>query len=123
MTTSVSYPIHRAIGRPVQFKGFKGPYIIIAAISLVVDLLLFVLVYLCGIPPWICVILALGLGAAALTLTGQLSHRFGSAGLQKWLLAKQLPTTIRYRSRRTFNNTYKNHSYDEGKEKEALGGD
>ena len=79
--------------------------------------------YLCGITSWICVLLALGLGAAALTLTATLSHRFGSQGLQKWLTAKQLPTTMRFRRRPTFINTFKNHSYDEGKEKEALGGD
>jgi hypothetical protein len=123
MTTSVSYPIQRAIGRPVQFKGFKGPYIIIAALSLIGDLLLFVILYLCGISSWICVVFALGLGAGALAMTASLSQRFGPQGLQKWLAAKHLPKTIRFRSRQAFINAYKKHCYDKRKEKEALGGD
>ena len=100
MTTSV-YPIFRAVGRPLLFKGFRAQYIIFAGLSLVVDLLLFVLLYICRIPPLICIVIAFAIGAGALATASRLS-RFGPHGLMKMLAARQLPKSIACKSRRTF---------------------
>src|SRR6185312_231633 len=81
MTTRV-YPIHRAIGRPVVFKGFKGPYILMDGISLVADLLLFIILYVSGVAPWVCILLAFALGGTALATISKLSRRYGAFGLQ-----------------------------------------
>ena len=106
MTTSV-YPIHQAIGCPILFKGFRAQYILGAGISLIVDLLLFVILYLAGVPPWICIVLAFGLGAAALAIAAKLSKQFGEHGLLKLLARRRLPKGLRYTSRRVFFNLIK----------------
>jgi hypothetical protein len=100
MTTSV-YPIFRAVGRPLQFKGFRAQYILFAGLSMVGDLLLFVLLYVCRIPPLICIAVAFITGVAALTAAARLS-RFGSHGFMKMLAARHIPKSISYKSRRTF---------------------
>lgn len=103
MTTSV-YPSFRAIGRPIEFNGLQGAYIVFTALALVADLLLFILLYCCGVAPWLCVGIAFGLGAAAI-LTGRwLSSRFGAHGLKKHLAARQLPDAIRCDGRQAFLN-------------------
>lgn len=101
MTTSV-YSTYRAIGRPIEFMGLAGKYILIAAATLIADLLLFVVLYCCGTPPELCVVIALGLGAASLGITRTLSQRFGAHGLMKHWTAKQLPQSIRIDSRQPF---------------------
>jgi len=106
MTTRV-YTLHRAIGRPLRFKGFQAQYLLFAAFSLVGGLLLFVILYPCGTPPWLCIVVTFGLGAAALSLTAWLSKPFGTHGLMKHLAARRLPKYIRCQSRRPFLNLLK----------------
>jgi hypothetical protein len=101
MTTNV-YPIHRAIGRPIQFKGLQGQYILVAAAGLFADLFLFIMLYCCHAPAWICVAVALGGGASVLSACIGLSRRYGVHGLQKIRARRRLPQCIRCRSRRSF---------------------
>jgi len=102
MITSITYPIQRAVERPLYFKGFAGQYIIAAAAALIGDLLLFVLLYICRIPPWLCTLTALTLGATSLITIGRLSRRFGAHGLEHYLDARRLPRSIRFEQRTTF---------------------
>jgi hypothetical protein len=103
MTTSV-YPIYRAVGRPIQFKGLQGQYILIAAAGLVGDLFLFILLYCCHAPAWLCVVIALGGGAAFLSVCVGLSRKYGVYGLKKLKARRRLPPYIRCRSRQSFTN-------------------
>ena len=107
--TTIVYPIQRAIDRPLVFKGFQAQYIVYAALSLIADLLLFVLLYLAHVPPWICMILVFGLGIAALSMAAHLSRRFGRSGLMKHFASKYIPRLIRCNSRRAFLNLLANH--------------
>jgi hypothetical protein len=100
---TIEYQTYRAVGRPMLFKGFSAQYIVLAALSLVTDLLLFVILYCCGVTPWFCVVLAFGLGAASLGTAATLSKRFGANGLMKLLAGKKLPEHIRCSSRRFFH--------------------
>ena len=102
MITSITYPIHRAIERPLYFKGFAGQYIVFAAVALIGDLLLFVLLYICRTPPWLCVLIAFALGTISLVGIGRLSRRFGAHGLEQYLAARDLPRSIRFEQRTTF---------------------
>ncbi|HLZ86413.1 MAG TPA: DUF4133 domain-containing protein [Puia sp.] len=106
MTTSV-YPTYRAIGRPIEFQGLQGPYILAGAMALIADLLLFVLLYCCGTPPWLCIGIAFGLGTAAVVIARALSRRFGVHGWMKHLAAKRLPDAIRFNSRQVYLNLIK----------------
>jgi hypothetical protein len=107
--TTIVYPIQRAIDRPVVFKGFQAQYILYAALSLIADLLLFVLLYLAHVPPWICMFFVFGLGIAALSTAARLSRRFGRSGLMKYFASKSIPRHIRCNSRRVFLNLLTNH--------------
>ena len=98
----IVYPIHRAVGRPLLFKGFRAQYILIAAGSLVGNLLLFVILYICGVTPWVCISLAFGLSALTLWITAGLSRRFGTHGLMKYFAHRSLPKEIRCKSRHEF---------------------
>ena len=99
MTTSV-YPIHRAINRPMTFKGLTGQYILLGAGSLIADLLLFIILYCCKVPSWLCIGIALGLGAATLSACSRLSRKYGVYGLQKARVRRQVPEQLSWRSRR-----------------------
>jgi hypothetical protein len=102
MITSITYPIQRAIERPLYFKGLAGQYIVLAALALIGDLLLFVLLYICRIPPWLCVLIAFALGTTSLLVTRRLSRRFGAHGLEQYLAARSLPRSIRFGRRTNF---------------------
>jgi Domain of unknown function (DUF4133) len=101
MTTSV-YPIHRLINRPMTIKGLKGQYILIAAGALIGDLFLFIILYCCKVPPWICIGIAFGLGAAALSTAFRMSQRYGVHGWKKKRARRRAPDYLRCRSRRLF---------------------
>jgi hypothetical protein len=104
MTTDFIYPIHRAVERPLHFKGLAGPYILLAAVALIATLLLFVVLYLCHVPSWLCVAAAFVLGAASLITTRRLSRRFGAHGLERYLDSRSLPRTIRFERRSPISN-------------------
>ena len=104
-----TYQTYQAIDRPLYFKGFRAQYVLIAAASLIADLLLFVVLYLAHVPPWICMTTAFILGSAALYTAGTLSKRFGRYGLMKHFASKQLPRHIRCDSRGTFLNLLVKH--------------
>jgi hypothetical protein len=114
MIASITYPIQRAVERPLYFKGFAGQYIVLAAIALIGGLLLFVLLYICRIPPWLCVLIAFVLGSSSLLVIGRLSRRFGAHGLEQYLDARRLPRSIRFEQRTTFIYL-KNQDYGEEK--------
>ena len=106
MTTSV-YPNYRAIGRPMNFKGLKGPYILVAAAALIADLLFFILLYCCGVSPWVCILIAFVLGGTGIGVTIRLSQRFGVHGWMKHLASKGMPRVIRSGSRQVYLNLLK----------------
>lgn len=106
MTTSV-YPNYRAIGRPMEFKGLKGPYILITAAALIADLLLFVILYCCGVPPWLCIGITFASATTAVGVSIRWSQRFGVHGWMKHLAAKGLPRAIRSGNRQVYLNLLK----------------
>ena len=104
------YPIHRAINRPLRFKGIQGNYLLMAAAGLVGDLLLFVILYCCHTPAIVCVGIAAGVGAATVSTTSRLSRTYGIYGLRKKRARRRVPTCVRWKSRRLF--THLNLHYD-----------
>jgi hypothetical protein len=101
MTKSV-YPIHQAVGRPVTIKGLVGQYILLAAGSLIGDLFLFIVLYICGVPHLFCIALCFALGSVALWGSWTLSRIYGEHGLMKQMARRGLPKSIRWKSRQTF---------------------
>jgi|GEM_PF-6735 len=96
MATSV-YPIYRAIGRPITIKGLPAQYLLAAAIALVADFLLFILLHFGGLPAVPDIFLTTGLATATLATLNRLSRKYGPHGLTRLLSAQRLPEHIRAR--------------------------
>jgi len=98
------YQINKGVSKPIVFKGLKAQYIAYLAIGLVVLLISFAILYICGVSLWLILPLILGLGTALFIGVFRLSHRFGEHGLSKHFAKKQLPEFIQCRSRNLFMN-------------------
>ena len=46
----MEYSINKGIGRTVEYKGLKAQYLFIFAGGLITDFILFVVLYMCGVP-------------------------------------------------------------------------
>jgi len=98
------YQINKGVSKPIVFRGLKAQYIAYLAIGLVILLIGFAVLYICGVPLWIILPLVLGLGTALFFCVFRLSHRFGEHGLSKHFAKKNQPDFIQCRSRKLFVN-------------------
>jgi len=96
------YHINKGVSKPIVFRGLKAQYIAYLAIGLVVLLVSFAILYICGLSIWFILPLVLGLGTSLFTIVFRVSHRFGEHGLSKHFAKKQLPDFIQCRSRKIF---------------------
>ena|ERR1700744_3590675 len=96
------YQINKGVSKPIVFRGLKAQYIAYLAIGLVVLLVGFAVLYICGLSLWVILPLVLGLGTGLFFGVFRLSHRFGEHGLIKHLARKKLPGCLKVRSRRLF---------------------
>lgn len=90
------YTINKGIGRTVEYKGLKAQYLFIFAGGLIADFVLFVIMYMCGLPQWFCI----GFGAVSASVlvwyTFRLNSKYGQYGLMKL-------TSVKYRPRYIIN--------------------
>ena len=95
------YQINKGIGRTVEYKGLKAQYLFIFAGGLIADFIIFVVMYMCGVPQWFCI----GFGAVSATalvaLTFRLNAKYGRYGLMKVAAVKYHPRYIINRRRLT----------------------
>jgi hypothetical protein len=96
------YYINKGINKPITFKGLKSQYIAYLAVGLVVLLIGFAVLYICGLSLYVILPVIGGSGTALSVTVMRLSRRFGEHGLSKYFAKKQLPRCIRFRSRRIF---------------------
>ena len=77
------YSINRGIGKPVEFKGLKSQYLFIFAGGLLSVFVLFVIMYMVGIPQWFCI--GFGVVAASILVwqTFAMNAKYGEHGLMK----------------------------------------
>ena len=97
----MEYSINKGIGETVEYKGLKAQYLFIFAAGLLALFVLFVVMYMCGVPQWFCI----GFGAvpatALVALTFRLNARYGRYGLMKVAAVKYHPRYIINRRRLT----------------------
>ena len=96
------YVINRGVNAPIEFRGLRGQYIYYLGIGLTAVLVLFVVLYLCGVPALICVSIA---GISGGYLFRRVYHdnaKFGVDGLMKKKARKILPAAIKNQSRIIF---------------------
>jgi cell division protein FtsW (lipid II flippase) len=101
MANSV-YTINKGINKPVEFKGLKAQYIWYLGGGLLILLILFAILYIAGIPSWICIVIVAAGGTGLFVKVYQLSRQYGEHGLMKKAARKGIPEVLRLKSRRIF---------------------
>jgi hypothetical protein len=96
------YQINKGVSKPIVFKGLKAQYIAYLAVGLVLLLVSFAVLYICGVSLFIILPVILGLGTALFFAVTRLSHRFGEHGLMKYFAKRGLPTYMQFQSRQLF---------------------
>jgi hypothetical protein len=99
---STVYNVNKNINKPVEFKGLKAQYIWYLGGGLLVLLVLFAVLYICGVNPFICLALILILGAGLFIHIYGLSHKYGEYGMMKKIAKKGVPTILKAYSRKCF---------------------
>ena len=98
------YYINKGVSKPIVFKGLKAQYIAYLAVGLVLLLIVFAVLYICGVSLWLILPLVFGSGGLLVFSVFRLSHRFGEYGLMKFFARRGLPSFIRFGSRRLFTD-------------------
>ncbi len=106
----LNYKINKGINRPIEFRGLKAQYIAYLAIGLATLLVAFSIMYIAGVPVYLCLPLVLLAGSGLFMGVYMLSHRYGQYGLLKALAFRQVPSAILSRSRKLFNGLLTNQN-------------
>ena len=101
MATSV-YTINKGVNKPIEFKGLKAQYIWYLGGGLLALLILFAVLYICGVNPFVCLGLVLLLGLFLFLHVYRLSHKYGQYGMMKRAARRGVPYVIKIYSRKTF---------------------
>ncbi|MXN91160.1 DUF4133 domain-containing protein [Flavobacterium sp. Sd200] len=101
MANSV-YQINKGINASIEFKGLKAQYIWYLGGGVVGLLIVFAVMYLIGLPSWLCIGVILLSGTGLVVKIYGMSNKYGEHGLMKVLAKKQVPKVLRSRSRRIF---------------------
>jgi hypothetical protein len=96
------YQINKGINKPIEFKGLKAQYIGYLAGGLVSLLILFAVLYLFGMPVYICIATISGLGSLLFYQVFRMSHKYGQYGLMKRTARRYLPVYLKFKSRKLF---------------------
>jgi len=106
MSTSV-YKINKGINKPIEFKGLKAQYIWWLGGGLLVLLILFAILYICGLNSFICLAIIGIAGTLLFMHVYRLSHRYGQHGMMKAIAKRSVPKLIKSRTRKTFTSLWK----------------
>ncbi len=101
MANSV-YQINKGVNKSIEFRGLKAQYIWYLGGGVVGLLILFAVIYIIGLPSYVCVGVILIAGTFLVTTIYRMSNKYGEHGLMKVLARKQVPKVIKSRSRKIF---------------------
>lgn len=106
MSTSV-YQINKGINKPIEFRGLKAQYIWYLGGGLLALLILFAVLYICGVNTFICLGIVVISGTGLFIHIYKLSHKYGEHGMMKSLAKRSIPSAIKSYSRKTFTGLCK----------------
>ncbi|MGH2645254.1 MAG: DUF4133 domain-containing protein [Chitinophagaceae bacterium] len=89
------YKINKGINKSIQFKGLKAQYIWYLGGGMVLLLMLFAILYLIGINPFICIGVILIIGAVLVVKIYKLSSKYGEDGMMKQMARRKIPRVIK----------------------------
>ncbi|MBN9383546.1 MAG: DUF4133 domain-containing protein [Chitinophagaceae bacterium] len=101
------YTMHRRVNAPIEFKGLKGPYILLAGGTVVTVLFLFAILYILGFNSWICLLLCTGMGVLGIGGSYYCCRHYGIHGWRKRRVAGKTPAALRSNSRQIFTRLKK----------------
>lgn len=101
MANSV-YQINKGINQSIEFKGLKAQYICYLGGGVILLMIVFSILYIIGIPSFVCVGIIVFSGGLLVLKIYRMSHKYGEYGLMKALAKKQLPKAVRTYSRKVF---------------------
>lgn len=107
MSTSV-YSVNKGINRPIEFKGLKAQYIWYLGGGLLALLILFAILYICGVNTFICLLIIVVAGTGLFMHVYKLSRQYGEHGMMKTLARRSVPQVVKIYSRKTFTGLWKN---------------
>ena len=93
------YSINKGIGRSVEYRGLKAQYLLIFAVGLLSMFILFVVMYVAGVPQWFCIGFTAVSAPSLVWLTFRLNAKYGQYGLMKLGAARFHPRYIINRKR------------------------
>ena len=91
------YQINKGVGRQVEIQGLTAQYLFIFVAGLGSVFLLFVVLFMAGVPQLYCILIALAAATAIVWSTFTLSRRYGAHGLMKHLASRRHPRRILHR--------------------------
>lgn len=92
------YQINKGINKPIEFKGLKAQYIWYLGGGLVILLILFAILYICGVNIFFCLLLIVSLTTFLFMYVYKLSRSYGEYGLMKKMAKKSVPKAIKTHS-------------------------
>ena len=101
MSTSV-YQINKGINKPIEFKGLKAQYIWYLGGGLLALLILFAVLYICGVNTFICLLIIVSSATGLFMHVYKLSRKYGEHGMMKTLARRSIPTVVKSYSRKVF---------------------
>jgi hypothetical protein len=96
------YQINKGINKPIEFKGLKAQYIGYLGGGLVGLLVFFAIMYISGLPVYLCIIIISGMGSGLFFHVFRMSHKYGQYGLMKRTARHYLPGYLKFNSRKLF---------------------
>lgn len=101
MANSV-YQINKGINKPIEFKGLKAQYIWYFGAGVMGLLIVFGLLYLIGLPNFICVAITLIAGAFMTMKLYAMSNKYGEHGMIKAVAQRSIPRLVKNNSRKVY---------------------
>lgn len=101
------YTLNKGINKPIEFRGLKAQYIWYLGGGLLVLLILFAVLYIAGVSPFVCLGIILLLGGCLFAYVYHLSHKYGPYGMMKTIAKRRIPNRIKSSSRKTFTQLIK----------------
>lgn len=84
----------------MEFKGLRSQYIWYLGGGLVGVLVLFAILYICGLNPYACVGIVVIIGGGLFAYVYKLNNKYGEHGLMQKGAKKKIPTVIHCHSRK-----------------------
>ena len=101
MANSV-YKINKGIDAPIEFKGLKAQYIWYLGGGVIGLMIVFAIMYIIGINPYVCVVFIFIAGMLLFVYVYKLSNKYGEHGMMKRVAKRGIPKTVKCNSRKLF---------------------